>query len=64
MLPILAWYGVLYIDSPVDIMMNFAGLVVITEIDNWAGEIFELYLEAFHNEILKIDDYLEFKSDN
>ena len=44
--------------------MNFAGLVVITEIDNWVGQIFELYIKAFHEEILKIDEYLEFKTDN
>ena len=47
-----------------EIMMNFAGLVVITEIDNWAGDVYELYIKAFHEEILKMDDYLEFKSDN
>ena len=64
MLPILAWFSLTGLSRTIDIMMNFAGLIVITEIDNWAGETFELYIEAFHDETLKMEDYLEFKSDN
>ena len=45
-LPILAWFSLTGLSSTIDIMMNFAGLIVITEIDNWAGEIFELYLDS------------------
>ena len=64
MLPILAWFSLGSTSDTIGIMMNFAGLIVITEIDNWAAEIFELYIETFHEELLKREDYLEFMSDN
>ena len=64
MLPILAWFSISGMTRTIDVMMNFAGLIVVTDIDNWAGEIFELYIATFHEEILKREDYLEFKSDN
>ena len=63
-MPILVWFTIFLMDNPADVLMNFAGLVVLVEIDNWAGMVFELYLEVFHDDILNRDDYLVFKSDS
>ena len=61
--PFLAYFIVNLMDNPLDIMMNFAGLLVLTEIDNWAGMMFEMYLEAFHDDVINTEDYLVFKTD-
>ena len=63
-MPIVAWFSFSVVIDTIGIMTSFAGLIVITEIDNWAAEIFELYIETFHEELLKREDYLEFISDN
>ena len=50
-------------DDPVDIMKEFVGLIALVEVDNWAGMLFELYLETFHEKLLTLKDYLVFETD-
>ena len=48
-----------------DILMDFLGLIVITEIDNWYGMFFEIILDAFYKkETVMNPEYLQFKTDS
>jgi hypothetical protein len=37
----------------VELLANFVGLLVIMEIDNWTGLMFEMILENHYEEIIK-----------
>ena len=46
-----------------EILKEFVGLIALIEIDNWAGMLFELYLDTFHNGLTQMPDYLVFETD-
>lgn len=41
-----------------DLMADFVGLMVINEIDNWTGLIFEAHLENSYEDIVTGDRYM------
>lgn len=52
-------------DDIVSILMDFLGLLVITEIDNWYGFFFEIILDAFYKkETIMNPEYLQFTTDS
>ena len=51
--PIVACGLIGFLTDPIEILKEFVGLVVLVEIDNWIGSVFELYIDTYHNEIPK-----------
>ena len=49
LLPVISYNTISYLDDIREILKEFVGLIALIEIDNWAGMIFELYLDTFHN---------------
>lgn len=55
-----AYLTIITMDNPIDILKEFVGLIALVEVDNWAGTLFELYLETFHQDIMEAKDYCVF----
>ena len=49
-MPLLALLTIIMEDSVTQMLMDFVALIVITEIDNWYGAFFEIFLDAFYQE--------------
>ena len=48
-------------DSVTQMLMDFVALIVITEMDNWYGIFFEIFLDAFYQEsTIEDPNYLDF----
>ena len=50
-MPIIALNLITLISNPVEVMKEFVGLIALVEIDNWIGNVFELYLDTYHNDL-------------
>ena len=46
----LAFLTIFTEDSVTQMLMDFVALIVITEMDNWYGAFFEIFLDAFYQE--------------
>ena len=57
-----AYLTIVTMDNPIDILKEFVGLIALVEVDNWAGTLFELYLETFYQDIIKAEDYCVFET--
>ena len=61
MMPHMAYFIIVTQDSVIQMLMDFVSLIVITELDNWYGAFFELFLDAFYQEsTLEDPNYLDF----
>ena len=47
-IPFLALLTIFMEDSVTQMLMDFVALIVITEMDNWYGVFFEIFLDAFY----------------
>ena len=60
-IPFLAFLTISAEDSVSQMLMDFVALIVITEMDNWYGAFFEIFLDAFFQEsTIEDPNYLDF----
>jgi hypothetical protein len=45
----------------VDLLQNFVSFLIIIEIDNWAGFLFELHLDNYYEDMVNAEEYLVFE---
>jgi hypothetical protein len=45
-----------------ELLIEFIGLLVLVEIDNWAGILFELHIDNYYPETSNFKQYLGFKT--
>ena len=64
-MPMLAALVIAYESDPIQMLMDFVSLVVITDIDNWCGSLFEIFLDSlYQEETLDNPKYLDFETDS
>ena len=50
------------ITDPFLLLIEFIGLIVVLEMDNWAAAIFEVHLDNYYHEIKQQSKYLTFET--
>ena len=51
-----------YVNGAVELLMEFLGLLVVNDIDNWIGMIYEFFLDTFYEELMQNESYLIFQT--
>jgi hypothetical protein len=57
-LTIISYIYVNFITEISELLMEFLGILVIGDIDNWIGMFFEYVLQTFYDDLIKVEDYL------
>jgi hypothetical protein len=61
-LVLISAFYILTITDIMEVLIEFVGLLVLVEIDNWAGNLFEVHLDNYYPSILHSNKYLVFKT--
>jgi hypothetical protein len=55
-------FYIITITDPMELLIEFLGLMVLVEIDNYSALIFELHLDNYYQETSHASKYLFFKT--